>query len=83
MNELCNDWIYLLIDRANGYAFAASEAKHLSEKSAEEQENESRLNAVFRWASTDLETTYHRSIEVFEKYDNMNSCSDLEGKEIE
>ena len=56
------------VDRANGYAFAASEAKHQAEKTAEELEAEGRLNEVFRWATSDLETTFHRSIDVFERY---------------
>jgi hypothetical protein len=65
--------VLIAVDRANGYTFAADEALEMRKRQEEaagpggggEQE---RLRHLFNVASTDLESTYERSLEIFEKY---------------
>lgn len=59
------------IDTANGYSFAASEAQYLAEKKVTPEEVQ--LNAMFRYAASDLESVYSRSIEVYERYTPGNA----------
>jgi GPN-loop GTPase len=64
--------ILIAIDQANGYSFAADEALEMRRRHEEgvkgPQSEEERMRRLFSVASTDLETTYERSIEIYEKY---------------
>jgi len=53
------------VDRANGYSFAASEAQARRAGGGDEGS----LNHLFNLASTDLESTYEKSLEILERYE--------------
>ena len=61
--------VLITIDRANGYTFAAQAAMELRQKNQHgEQNQQEKLRTLFHFAAQDLESTYERSLEVYEKY---------------
>ena len=66
--------VLIAIDRANGYSFAADEALEIRKRaeaanaSGSAPLEEERLRRLFSVASVDVESTYERSLEVYEKY---------------
>ena len=66
--------VLIAIDRANGYSFAADEALEMRKRaeaanaSGSALQEEEKLRRLFSVASVDVESTYERSLEVYEKY---------------
>jgi len=66
--------VLIAVDRANGYTFAADEALEMRKRQEENKSGsgtpgqQERLRHLFNVASQDLESTYERSLEIFEKY---------------
>ena len=74
--------VLIAIDRANGYSFAADEALEIRKRaeaanaSGSALQEEERLRRLFSVASVDVESTYERSLEVYEKYvDNIDKMT--------
>ena len=72
--------ILIAVDKANGYTFAADQALQQRQRDGAgagqdspqdadpERAQQENLSRLFQVASQDLETTYERSLEIYEKY---------------
>ena len=72
--------VLIQVDKANGYCFAASEIEEMLERKKKEsgQSNDKvsddrRINQLFRLASQDLEPSFHKTLEIQEKYSDISS----------
>ena len=69
-------WCYFIcLDLANGYSFAVHEVRNRREFEAQAAKNTSSssstsgyLDSVFKYAATDVDTVYSRSLEILERY---------------
>jgi len=83
--------VLIQVDKANGYCFAASEIEEMLERQKKKEEanadttspastQKKPINQLFRVASQDLEPSYHKALEIQEKYvGNMSPVMPVTG----